>query len=102
MTVLTLNAESLHMMLVAEGHGLVGALALPRDPGRALQAIQRDSHSDNDQPRQHQARASQSIGAAFEYLRHESYPCLIVRSGRAVVLAVTWVVFKNNSWANFG
>ena len=38
-TVLTLQTQSLHMMLVAERHRLVGTLTLSRHPGRALQLV---------------------------------------------------------------
>jgi hypothetical protein len=60
-------------MLVAEGHRLVGTLTLARNPGRALQLIQRNAQSDHDQPRQNQARTSQGVGAAVKYLRHSSF-----------------------------
>ena len=73
-TVLALQAEALNVMLVAEGNRLLSALALPRDPRRALQLVERDPQSDDDQPRQHQAHASQCIGAAVEDLRHERIP----------------------------
>ena len=59
---------------MAEGDGLIGPLALPRDPGRALQLIERDPQSDHNQPRQHEAHAGQGIGAAVKDLRHELYP----------------------------
>src|ERR1039458_4059438 len=83
MTVLALNTQPLHVMLVAEGHRLVRALTLPRHPGRALQLIQGDPQSDHDQPRQNQAHASQGIGAAIKYLRHECVPCSIFFSWRS-------------------
>jgi hypothetical protein len=74
MTVLALQAESLNVMLMAERHRLIRALTLPRNPRRALQLIQRDPQGNHDQPRQHQAHASQRVGAAVENLRHERFP----------------------------
>jgi len=64
------------MMFVAERHRLLRPLALPGNPWRALQLVQRNPESDHKKPRQHQAHPSQSIGAAIEYLRHECFPAL--------------------------
>jgi hypothetical protein len=50
-TVLTLQAEALHVMLVAKRDWLIGALALAGNPWRPLQLIQRYSQGDNDQSR---------------------------------------------------
>jgi hypothetical protein len=36
------------MVLVAEGYGLVGALALACDPGRTLQIVQRHAERNDD------------------------------------------------------
>ena len=66
------------MMFVAEGNRLFGSLALASNPWGALQLIQRHSECDHNQTRQHQARSSQSIGAAVKYLRHECFPLLFV------------------------
>src|ERR1700761_2392354 len=61
-------------MLVAEGNGLVGSLALPGDPRRALQLIKRHSQGDNDQPCYNQTRPGQRVRAAVKNLRHECVP----------------------------
>jgi hypothetical protein len=90
------------MVLVAEGHRLVGALALPRNPRRALQLIQSHPQGNHQQPRQHQARPSQSIGAAFKYLRHECFPVSSSFADRMVrdVFAVTQVEVIFRLWTN--
>jgi len=59
-------------------HGLFRALALPRDPRRTLQLIERNAQGDHDQPRQHKAHASECIGAAVKYLRHECFPLVLL------------------------
>jgi hypothetical protein len=74
MAILALQSEPLNVMLVAEGDRLIRALALPRNPRRALQLVQRDSQGNDDQPRQYKAHASQCIGAAVEDLCHERFP----------------------------
>jgi hypothetical protein len=76
MAVLALQSQALHMMFVAERNRLFRPLALPGDPWRALQLVQRNTESDHKKPRQNQAHTSQSIGAAIEYLRHECFPAL--------------------------
>ena len=74
MTVLALKAESHDVVLVAERYRLIGALALPSNPWGALQLIERYSKCNHNQPRQHQARPSQRVGAAVKNLRHELSP----------------------------
>jgi hypothetical protein len=86
------------MMLVAERHGLVRALALPRDPRRALQLVQSDPQGNHDQPCQNQTHASQGIGAAVKYLRHEYLPCLVFFLDAPAVPTVTLVVYIFCSW----
>ena len=73
-TVLALQTQSLHVVLMAERHRLIRPLPLAGHPGRALQLVQRDPQGNHDQPRQYKAHASQSIGAAVKYLRHEYFP----------------------------
>jgi hypothetical protein len=72
--VLALKAQSRHVMFVAEGNRLLRSLALASNPWGALQLIERYSKCNHNQTSQHQARSSQSIGAAVKYLRHECFP----------------------------
>jgi hypothetical protein len=98
-TVLALQAQALHMMLVAERDRLFRTLTLPRHPGRTLQLIERNSQGNHDQPRQHEAHTSQRIGAAVKNLRHEVFFLLgFSRLNSTAVLAVTLVVYKNHRW----
>jgi hypothetical protein len=76
-TVLALQPQSLHMVLVAERNRLVRPLPLAGHPWRTLQLVQRHSQGNNDQPRQHKAHPGQSVGAAVKYLRHEYVPALL-------------------------
>jgi hypothetical protein len=94
MTVLTLQPEPLDMVFVAKGHGLIWTLTLPRHPGRTLQLIERNSQGDHNQPRQHQAHASQRVGAAFKDLRHECFSCLITtQATKAVAVGPVFCVW---------
>jgi hypothetical protein len=94
--VLALKAESRHVMFVAEWNWLFGSLALASNPWGALQLIERYSKCNHNQTSQHQARSSQSIGAAVKYLRHECFPACCSMSSYlcSPVLAVTRVVVR--------
>jgi hypothetical protein len=61
MAVLTLNAKTHDMVLVAEGYRLIRALSLPGHPWGALQLIQRYSQRNHNQSRQDQAHTRQRV-----------------------------------------
>jgi hypothetical protein len=51
MAVLTLNAKTLDVVLVAEGYWLIRSLPLPSYPRGALQLVQRYSQRNHNQSR---------------------------------------------------
>jgi len=73
-TVLALDAQPFHVVLVAERNRLVGPLSLPGNPRGTLQLVQRDAERDNDQARQYKACAGQRVRTAVKNLRHECVP----------------------------
>ena len=66
---------------MAERHRLVRTLALPGDPRRALQLIERHARDYHNQARQHETRADQRVRTAVKYLRHA---CVPAASGQRV------------------
>jgi hypothetical protein len=70
MAVLALQAESLHVVLVAEWNRLVRANSLVGHPWRTLQVVQRDTHSDQDHSEENQAEPGKRIRTAIKNLRH--------------------------------
>jgi len=101
MAVLALQAQSLHMVLVAEGHRLVGALALPRNHGERCNSSRVTPRAITSSPST-PGSPSQSIGAAFKYLRHECFPVSSSFADRMVrdVFAVTQVEVIFRLWTN--
>ena len=86
--VLALQPQPFHVVRVAERHGLVRPLSLPRYPRRALQLIQCHTRDDHDQTRQNKACPDQRVRTSVKYLRHECslppFPALYTVRGALV------------------